>query len=616
MLTKTDANGQTASDSFGFQYASRGVLTKDKYYKKYQMGGASDKGIIGEVTRGASSIPGMAAISSVTSAALNSTVCGIIGGPVGTTIACAGAIAAAIASFGLGTGVAAVACLGQQVIISKLIGIALPILLSKVVKTAATDNIVGGDVGNAATGGASAMASLNGRYHGEIPLTKSQVKKYDTFSNNAQGSGNWEDTRSAFDIHNPNSFASKLATAFLPSAMRLSASPANAPSVLAELPSIGLSQLISTSHAKSVIDGEYDQCDDPDYEAVDVATDPFCVPQYGLNPSMSLGDTNYNKPVAALDAPSHSEGFNLASLFTMPTAKAAGSDTRGFTPDNRFDADLVINYMHDGAKPWIDDDGEAIAYDDSDDDYADYTEQCLETIDPIGPDSPDMCKPKKCVESSAASDTFRYCMYSQYAEDSGIDDQLEDRDADLSGGSTGDSTNSITDGQVPGSLPTGSAEELAKKIVDSGKVSGDSRYYKQITDIAKRQPGCYVSPSILGFVLAMSEKYTLHISSLNRRCTGVLTASGEGSLHYAGAGGRAVDIDMVDGVGMGNSQSTAAYDSAQAKATAEKYFKYAVKILPKNAELGQINSCGLNVDTSGFSDVVTDTCNHAHVGIP
>ena len=210
-------------------------------------------------------------------------------------------------------------------------------------------------------------------------------------------------------------------------------------------------------------------------------------------------------------------------------------------------------------------------------------------------------------------------MFSQYAADGTLDDQYQDNDADLSGAPAADAAPAADPAAVGagvGAIPTGTAQELAKMIVDTGNVTGDSRYMKQITDIANGGTGCFVSPDILGFLAAMSKTHKLFISSLNRRCTGVLTASGTGSLHYAGQGGRAVDVSIFDGTSMGNSISTSSYDSPRAKAAATAYFNEAVKILPKNAELGQINSCGLTVNTAGFSDIVTDTCNHAHVGIP
>jgi hypothetical protein len=617
-LTAQDEFGQTGSDSYGYQYDSQGVLIKDKASQSdYQMGSEADTGVIAKITHGAASIPGIAAIATVTSALLNKKVCDIVSTPFATVVFCATQIVAAVASFGLDTAGAVIACVGGQLVIGKLVGIAEPILLKDVVKTVATDGLKGGRLGNALAGGAAAIAALDAKWHGSQPLTKAQAVKYDTFSDNAQNGGNY--FGSAFDVNEPNSFAGKLVSTFLPPFVHMSSSLANFPTALSSFSMSGIANTASTVEARSVINGEYDQCNDGDYQAVGVATDPFCVPQYGLDPSMALGDAQFNKPVAALDSPPASGGFDLASLFGTPTAHAASNDTRGFTPDNRFDADAVISYMHDGSQPWIDDNGDGVSYDSSspngDTDYTDYIKNCLETTEPVGPDSPDMCKPKDCVASSSTSDTFRFCMFSQYAEDSGINDQLDDQDAESSNAS-GDTALVDSSSNGPSSLPTGNAQDLAKQIVASGKVTGGSSYYQQIVNNANGDASCYVSPAILGLILAMSQNHTLHISSLNRRCTGVLTASGTGSLHYADKGGRAVDIDIVDGHGMGFSTSTSSYDSPAAAAVATQYFNEVARILPKNAELGQINSCGLTVDTNGITDIVRDSCNHAHVGIP
>lgn len=172
-----------------------------------------------------------------------------------------------------------------------------------------------------------------------------------------------------------------------------------------------------------------------------------------------------------------------------------------------------------------------------------------------------------------------------------------------------DSSEDTTSTDPTSTMPSGSAQELAKKIVDSGKVSGDSRYMGQIKAVANGDNSCHVSEKVLGLIVALSEKHTLHISSLNRKCTNQLTASGTGSHHYANGGGRAVDFSMVDGVAM-------TY-SGRAKDIARDVFNEAAQILPKNAELGQINSCGVDgVNTNGITKIVTDACNHIHIGIP
>ncbi len=598
-LTTKDENGKTFADSASYQYMSDGVIVKDKGNQAdYQLGVGPEKGLLGQVSNASKDVPILSEVSYVANIVLNPVVC-TVGGVV-SLVGC-------FLTGGIG-------CIASTAAVGALVYVAMPIILKDFIKSPDVETSQGGNAGDATVTGFSHIAKTNNQHRGSIPQTVDQAITNDKFSDNAQAGGNYPSLAEALDPHEPNSFTGKLATTFLPSAIRVSASVSSLPTTLAGLLGNSMSKVaVDGAQARSVIPGEYEQCNDADYEEMDIAADPLCVPQYGLDPRMVLGDTDYNKEVAyATPEKPEPEGFSFASLFEAPTAHAANSpnDTRGFVPDNRFDAEKVVDYMVDGSKPWIDDNGEGIDYSspdpDADKDYPNYVKECLETLDPLEPNSPDMCKPKQCVEASSGSEEFRYCMFSQYTLDTGILDQLEDRDASNNTNPEGEletETESVT-----GGIPSGSAQELAKQIIDSGQVTAEGGYFTQIKDIADRKPGCYVSPKILGFILAMSKKYKLNISSLNRRCTGLLTPSGTGSLHYAGEGGRAVDINYVDGIQL-------TYQGA-AKQKAEDYFNDAAKILPKNAELGQINSCNLTVDTQGITDIVGDPCNHAHVGIP
>ena len=154
-----------------------------------------------------------------------------------------------------------------------------------------------------------------------------------------------------------------------------------------------------------------------------------------------------------------------------------------------------------------------------------------------------------------------------------------------------------------GSLPSGTAQELAKQILASGKVDGDSRYMAQIRGIADGTGTCHVNPTILAMILSLSEQFELNISSLNRRCTGVLTASGTGSFHYKEQGGHAVDFNFVNGV---HSTGGTEHDLALIRAAAA--------VIPKGSGFGQVN-CRENIDLSGMRQF-NDTCNHVHIEVP
>ncbi|HUC21060.1 MAG TPA: GDSL-type esterase/lipase family protein, partial [Candidatus Polarisedimenticolaceae bacterium] len=164
----------------------------------------------------------------------------------------------------------------------------------------------------------------------------------------------------------------------------------------------------------------------------------------------------------------------------------------------------------------------------------------------------------------------------------------------------GGCTTTVSDTEVTGDGPT-----LAKEIIASGKVTGDARYMKQIIAVSKGDFSCNVNPDILKLLAGMVKKgYTIHISSLNRFCTNVLTASGTGSLHYTQKGGHAVDVDMVNG-------------SASTGGTALdiKYIKDAAEFLPSGSELGQVNCRQTRLLLPGVEQV-NDSCNHIHMGVP
>lgn len=170
---------------------------------------------------------------------------------------------------------------------------------------------------------------------------------------------------------------------------------------------------------------------------------------------------------------------------------------------------------------------------------------------------------------------------------------------------SGSTANNSTDGST-GSLVTGEAKELAKQIVASNNVTGDSRYMGQIKAVANGDNSCYINPTILQYIATMMQTYKLNISSLNRRCTGVLTASGTNSYHYREKGGHAVDFSQINGVSSTGSTSEDI-----------KFLNDSFKVLPSGTGIGQSNcrSSGKLTLPSGFTQF-NDSCNHNHIQVP
>jgi hypothetical protein len=176
------------------------------------------------------------------------------------------------------------------------------------------------------------------------------------------------------------------------------------------------------------------------------------------------------------------------------------------------------------------------------------------------------------------------------ASDTGVDNQGKPIDATKSS---------------PGSLPSGTAQTLAKQLLATGNFSADSRYKKQVTDIAAGTGTCNIDESVLSALLYITKDLgkKIQVSSINRKCTGVITKSGSASYHYANGGGHAFDIAAVNGKGLTGRDP----ESIEIiKALAPK--------LPGGSGFGQIG-CGPDVALPSGIKTFPDTCNHLHVQI-
>ncbi len=180
-----------------------------------------------------------------------------------------------------------------------------------------------------------------------------------------------------------------------------------------------------------------------------------------------------------------------------------------------------------------------------------------------------------------------------------------------SSGNDANTSSGSTSAQDAGTAPVvaqGNAQELAKKIVASKNYDVVAKYASQIADIAKGESKCQVDVRILQMIATVIDKYSVRISSLNRFCTGTLTASGTGSLHYTAKGGHAVDFDMID-------------DRATTGGgpTATAFINDALKAFSSGTtvELGQVNCGQTNIQSpTGITlKRVTDSCNHIHMGV-
>jgi hypothetical protein len=154
---------------------------------------------------------------------------------------------------------------------------------------------------------------------------------------------------------------------------------------------------------------------------------------------------------------------------------------------------------------------------------------------------------------------------------------------------------------------TGDARSLATQIIDSGKVTGNDRYMNQLKAVAAGDNSCNVNPKILSLIATIAQKHSIYITSLNRKCTNVLTASGVGSYHYRDGGGHAVDIGTVDGVKStgGSSKDIELINSI-------------MPLLKPGSGIGQVNcrNSGNKLKLPEGVREFNDTCNHIHIQVP
>ncbi len=217
---------------------------------------------------------------------------------------------------------------------------------------------------------------------------------------------------------------------------------------------------------------------------------------------------------------------------------------------------------------------------------AEYKETCTQgSSGESGADLADICKMNKTTS-----------MYALFLNDQRAQETMDGEDT----------VDSPTDGAS--ALITGSSRELAKQILANKNITLANGYDQQVKAYANGDTSCHLNPHLLQMIATVGIDYKITISSFNRFCTGILTASGNYSLHYRNGGGNAVDISMVDGsAATGGRPVDIKFMNA-----ALKTFDTDLKI-----QLGQVNCRSTSVSIpSGLQVVqIDDSCNHIHIGV-
>lgn len=453
LSSRDPETGQSFSDSFGYQYAAYGTLIKAKDSNQVDTGqtlkyslGVGMTGAILAITNQLNKFPGV------------KSGCKFIGNPIVQIVGVAANLAAAF--FSGGSSIAGTLAVGVSAGVAFAVAeqIATPMLARMIAGAVITGDENGRDAGNAITSGFGAASSMNSRFRGAFPLSKTKAVAYNHYADQTKshiakdsGLGGYLDT------NNPRSFGGKMALALAPISSNFS--------ILSPAKLFGTS-LQSLSFASSVhaadSGAEYEVCNDPDYEKMNVAAGPFCDVQYGLDPA------------------------------TVDTEEGT-----------MYDADSVIAYMCGSS---VDDDTPCATdkYIDNEGapqgEYASWIEDCVESDQPLASDG-DNETPKDCFDPANTSDPVKYTMFRIYTFDTSLDDQYNDKDGN----------ENVAADDSDSSEVSGNAKELAQQLLDNPNVTYPYVDTKGVTakdvleEVVSTGKGIVNSPDVSKTSVAVSE---------------------------------------------------------------------------------------------------------------
>ena len=348
-----DENGNmtSATDSFGYRYASGGMSnagTMPTSSTRFMAGG----GLAGVLVN-------LHSILNQVLLGTPKTVCGFVTNPfviTGSLIAGLALIWAA-PTFSVGKMVK-----DALPMLTLYVGLQmLPAILKDVIAGVLIDKTTtGAAAGDALTSGISGLMSKSAAAGGNAPLTPTQAVAYQNMSNDIAEKYAAKDRMaySPLDPTNKNTFMGKIVNQLMPYVSKMS-SVAGMLSSVTSITSRSLSSIFTPS-TKAASTDDFTQCQDEDYKALGIATDPFCNVIYGIPPD-SLGtnpiqvtktlldsgqiDETTGDPAAGSDYESFvKECINRADPLGAPGKPGEGSKTDGSTC--LFSANNQNYYLH------------------------------------------------------------------------------------------------------------------------------------------------------------------------------------------------------------------------------------------------------------------------------
>lgn len=385
ILTSTNSEGKSASDSAGYKYAAYGdsamptrepvdpeeARVADETYR-YVNGQLVPNGVFSSIMN---SISGGGKSTSAADETCKFAKSGWGQGILFGTAAIGAIVALGSGGISLGWGT------GAQVAASVAVGVAIGILTPKLVDMA-SGTLVSGDengneAGNAIVSGMGAYNAQSSQTRGLAALSKEDALAYKNTSNETLALYNEVERNEAnpLDATNRHSFVGSIASQLMPYVVKNN-SVSLTRSVFGSF-SAAASVINKSLTSKAASAEEFNQCNDPEYEELGLAADPFCNIKYGLS----------NEALAV-------------------------------------DPDEVLDYMIDNSH--IDPNTGSAASEV----FKKYIKGCTERTTSIGgwteeDDSNDFGKGEACIQGKGGNDETRNTMFRLYLIDKSIVDEMD-----------------------------------------------------------------------------------------------------------------------------------------------------------------------------------------------
>ena len=543
IITSTNAEGKSATDSYGYKYAAYGDTAGMPSVDGLENLEGGKAEVADETVR---YVNGQLVSDNVMTSLISNTgsspgtdsaddFCGFVKSGWGQATVFGAAIAGAVvAAFttGLSVGWGAAAQIGAMASVNVAVAMLTPKLIDMASGTLVTGSENGNEAGNAITSGMGAYNAQVSQGRGLAALNKQDAIAYQNMTNEATShyAAAERTELSPLDPTSKHTFVGSIVSKLSPYKNKISTVSGSVTGTIG-LVKGSLSTIISPK-AGAATANDFSQCSDAEYTALNLAADPFCNLRYG---------------------------FSAASLNIDPLD--------------------VLDYMETGQ--YIDPMTGDPSSTDAGKEYAKYIKNCIERESSIGGyTEQNSDRGEGCIQGG--SDAERNNFFRLYYVDKSIFEGMDDSDDDgsgESGGGTPSDDDSVTDNES-GPLPDGTEIELAQSIVSSGNVADATGQLNQIIQGDRTN----ISKEILQVISKLAADNKFRISSM-KRDTALSIGAGQKSMHLQG---RAVDISGSAGV------NGVSYGYNGHNATIQTFLNQAAAALPKNCSIGVPNQTYVN----------------------